>query len=61
MKASKGVSPMRRYIAILFVAFSMLGVAAPVAMADTLIGVNVCDTSVLVENDDAASNQCVNR
>jgi len=52
---------MRRYIAILFVAFSMLGVAAPAAMADNLIGANVCDVNVLVENDDAASNQCVNK
>ena len=51
---------MRRYIAILFVAASMLGVAAPVAMADTLVGANVCDVNVLVENDDAASNQCHN-
>jgi hypothetical protein len=47
----------------LFAAVSMaaiLALSAAPAMADTLVGVNVCDTSVLVENDDAATNQCHN-
>ena len=61
MKATLRGIPMRRYMATLFTAMALLGVVAGPASADTLIGVNVCDTSVLVENDDAASNQCVNK
>ena len=51
---------MRRYIATMAVALAMVGVFAPVASADTLVGVNVCDVNVLVENDSSSPNQCHN-
>jgi len=50
---------MRKLFAAVCMAAMLVMSAAP-AMADTLVGVNVCDTSVLVENDAAATNQCHN-
>ena len=52
---------MRKFVAMVSVAGMMLAFGAGPAAADTLIGVNVCDTNILVENDDAASGQCVNQ
>lgn len=54
---------MRRKAVIIAATIAMaLSIGGPItaASADTLIGANVCDVSVLVENDDAASNQCHN-
>jgi hypothetical protein len=51
--------PMRKLFAALTMA-AMLALSAAPATADTLVGVNVCDVSVLVENDDAATDQCHN-
>jgi hypothetical protein len=50
---------MRKLFAALTMA-AMLALSAAPATADTLVGVNVCDVSVLVENDDAATDQCHN-
>jgi hypothetical protein len=62
---------MRKLIAMASTAAMMLALTAAPAMAQTTqeglvnvgnvgVGVNVCDTSVLVENDDAANEQCTN-
>jgi len=50
---------MRKLFAAVTMA-AILALSAVPASADTLIGANVCDVSVLVENDDAATNQCHN-
>jgi len=50
----------KRSFATLAVALAMMGVIAGPASADTLVGVNVCDVSVLVENDSSSPNQCHN-
>jgi hypothetical protein len=62
---------MRKLIAMASTAAMMLVLTAAPAMAQTtqegLVNVgnvavqaNVCDTSVIVENDDAATGQCTN-
>jgi hypothetical protein len=62
---------MRKLIAMGTTAVMMLGLTAAPAMAQTTqeglvnvgnvaVGVNACDVSVLVENDDAATGQCTN-
>lgn len=62
---------MRKTIAIAGTAATMMILASAPAMAQTTqeglvnvgnvgVGANVCDTSVLVENDAAAQGQCTN-
>ena len=62
---------MRKLIATASMALMMLALTAAPAMAQTTqeglvnvgnvaVGANVCDVSVLVENDDAANGQCTN-
>ena len=62
---------MRKLIATASMAAMMLALTAAPAMAQTTqeglvnvgnvaVGANVCDVSVLVENDDAANGQCTN-
>ena len=65
------VIPMRKLIATASMAAMMLALTAAPAAAQTTqeglvnvgnvgVGVNVCDVSVLVENDAAAEDQCTN-
>jgi hypothetical protein len=62
---------MRKLIATASMAAMMLALTAAPAAAQTTqeglvnvgnvgVGVNVCDVSVLVENDEAAEGQCTN-
>jgi hypothetical protein len=62
---------MRRLIAAASMTAMMVALTAAPAMAQTTqeglvnvgnvgVGANVCDVSVLVENDDAANEQCTN-
>ena len=62
---------MRKLIATASTATMMLALTAAPALAQTTqeglvnvgnvgVGANVCDVSVLVENDDAANQQCTN-
>ena len=62
---------MRKLIATASTATMMLALTATPAFAQTTqeglvnvgnvgVGANVCDVSVLVENDDAANDQCTN-
>jgi hypothetical protein len=59
---------MRKLIATASTAAMMLALTAAPAMAQTTqeglvnvgVGANVCDVSVLVEKDDAATDQCTN-
>ncbi len=62
---------MRKLIAMASTATMMLALTAAPAMAQTTqeglvnvgnvaVGANVCDVNILVENDDAANDQCTN-
>jgi hypothetical protein len=62
---------MRKLIAMASTATMMLALTAAPAMAQTTqeglvnvgnvaVGANVCDVNVLVENDEAANDQCTN-
>lgn len=62
---------MRKMIAMASTATMMLALTAAPALAQTTqeglvnvgnvgVGANVCDVNVIVENDDAANDQCTN-